>query len=210
MGFEDWAGASGDGYFLRRFSMGEHAGTHLTAPATFYPDGRTVDGYQPGELVRPAVVIDTRERCRVNPDYALTVSDLREWEALYGKVPCGSLALLLTGWAELWRYPAEYLGDDCAGGLRFPGFGREAAALLMGNRGAAGLGVDTAGVEPGADRTFSVSRLVLASSGIVLENLANLGLLPPTGAIVVVGALPLAEGSGSPAAVTAFLPPGGS
>ena len=46
-----------DGYFLRRFSMGEHSGTHLTAPASFYRDGATVDAGATEDLVRQTVVV---------------------------------------------------------------------------------------------------------------------------------------------------------
>ncbi len=205
--FEAWANIGRDGYFLRRFSMSEHGGTHLTAPASFYPDGRTVDQYPVAELVKPAVVIDVREQCRPNRDYALTADDLMAWESRHGMVPSGCIVLLLTGWAEHWNNPGEYLGADANGGLHFPGFGPDAAALLVNGRGAAGLGTDTAGVEPGADSSFAVSKLVLSQPRIVLENLANLHRLPPTGAALVIGLLRLSGGSGSPAAVTAFLPP---
>ena len=204
--FEGWADIGRDGYYLRRFSMGEHAGTHLTAPASFYSGGRTVDGYAAGELVKPAVVIDVRGQCRGNGDYALTVADLLAWESRYGDVPGGCVVLLLTGWAERWDDPARYLGLDEGGKLHFPGFGAEAAGLLVNGRGVAGLGTDTAGVEPGVDEGFAVSRLVLARPRIVLENLANLERLPATGAVVVVGVLGLSGGSGGPAGVTAFVP----
>ena len=186
--------------------MSEHAGTHITAPASFYPNGRTVDDYRPEELVRPATVIDVREHSRNNRDYALTVGDLLEWESAHGRTPAGSIVLLLTGWSKRWDNPADYLGTDSNGGLHFPGFGREAAALLLNERGAAGLGTDTAGVEPGIDDSFAVSRLVLARPRVVLENLASLDLLPSKGATLVIGPLTLVGGSGSPAAVTAFLP----
>ena len=128
------------------------------------------------------------------------------WESRHGPVPADSVALLLTGWAERWNNPAAYLGADANGGLHFPGFGPDAAALLLNQRGVAGLGTDTAGVEPGTDATFAVSKLVLSQPRIVLENLANLHQLPPTGAVLVIGPLRLEGGSGSPAAVTAFLP----
>ena len=206
MEFEDWAAIERDGYFLRRFSISEHGGTHLTAPASYFTDGRTVDQYPASELVKPAVVIDIRERCAANRDYALTLDDLGEWESRHGPVPADSLALLLTGWAERWHDPTDYLGTDGDGGLHFPGFGPEAAAVLLHERGVAGLGTDTAGAEPGIDGTLSVSRLVLAKPRIVLENLADLHRLPPTGATLVIGILRLAGGSGSPAAVTAFIP----
>ena len=204
--FEAWADITRNGYYLRRFSMSEHAGTHLTAPASFYPGGRTVDEYPAEELVKPAVVIDVREQCRGYPDYALTVADLMAWESRHGIIPADSVALLLTGWSKFWDSPAAYLGLDEEGGLHFPGFGPEAAAHLVNERGTVGLGTDTAGVEPGVDDSFTVSRLVLARPRIVLENLDNLGRLPATGAILVLGLLRLSGGSGSPAAVTAFLP----
>ena len=204
--FEEWADFEQDGYSLRRVSMSEHAGTHLTAPASFYSDGRTVDGYSPQELVRPATVIDVREQCRHYRDYALTVHDLLAWESIHGQTPPDSLVLLYTGWQERWDRPADYLGIDADGGLHFPGFGPQAAALLINERRASGLGTDTAGVEPGADSSFTVNRLVLAQPRIVLENLTNLDRLPPRGAMLVIGLLRLTGGSGSPAAITAFLP----
>ena len=205
--FEDCAHTRRDGYYLRRFSMSEHGGTHLVAPASFHPDGRTAEEYPAEELVRPAVVIDVRPQCRADPDYALTVGDLANWESRHPPIPANSIALLLTGWAERWSNPQEYLGIDENGGLHFPGFSPDAASLLVNEHKAAGLGTDTAGVEPGADGGFAVSRLVLAQPRIVLENLANLHQLPPMGAVLVIGLLRLASGSGSPAAVTALLPP---
>lgn len=204
--FTPWADLAGDGYYLRRFSMGEHGGTHLAAPASYYPDGQTADGYSAAELVKPAVVIDVRAQCRANPDYGLTPADLLGWESRYGVVPSGVVVLLLTGWGERWDNPAAYLGMDAGGDLHFPGFGLEAAGLLLDGRGAAGLGTDTAGVEPGWDAGLTVSRLALSQPRIVLENLANLHRLPATGAVLVIGLLRLVGGSGGPAAVTAFLP----
>ncbi len=206
MEFENWADIRRNGFFLRRFSMSEHGGTHLVAPSSFYQDGRTSREYPAEELVKPAVVMDLRHQCRDNPDYALTLEDLTAWESRHGNVPKNSIALLLTGWGERWDNPVGYLGADANGGLHFPGFGLAAASILINRRRVAGLGTDTAGLEPGVDGSFSVSRLVLAQPRIVLENLANLPYLPPTGAILVIGLLRLEGGSGSPAAVTALLP----
>ncbi len=205
--FEKWSDHTRDGYFLRRITLGEHSGTHLTAPASYYSDGRTVDQYGADELVHPVVVVDVREHCHSDPDYALTADALLAWEERHATVPPGTLVFLRTGWSERWPDAGEYLGADRNGGLHFPGFGYESAALLVSERGVAGLGTDTAGIEPGVDTAMSVSRLVLAQPRIVLENLANLHLVPPTGAIVVVGLLGLVGGSGSPAAVTALVPP---
>lgn len=204
--FHPWADQSRDGYYLRRFAMSEHGGTHLTAPASYYPRGQTADRYLAADLVKPAIIIDARPQCQSNPDYALTAADVQAWESCHGPLPPGALTLLLTGWSEHWHNPAKYLGADPAGGLHFPGFSPDAADLLLNHRHAAGLGTDTAGPEPGADTTYAVSRLTLSQPRILLENLTNLHLLPPTGATLVIGLLKLSRGSGAPAAVTAFLP----
>ena len=50
-----------DGYFLRKFSMGEHSGTHMNAPSSFYSEGPSIDSYPPQSLVMPAIAIDIRD-----------------------------------------------------------------------------------------------------------------------------------------------------
>ena len=210
--FETVADIEKDGYFLRRFSMGEHTGTHLSAPAGFFPGetgtpGRPGGGdFSPQDLVRPAVVIDVTAQAGADRDYALTMNDVLDWESGHGPVPWGCVALLRTGWQARWNRPLDYLGGPSADRLHFPGFGLDAARLLLEGRNVAGLGTDTAGVEPGAETGFPVSRLALGKGRIVLENLTNLDLLPPTGALLVIGLLRLEGGSGGPASVTALVP----
>jgi len=204
--FETVADVKDVGYFLRRFSMGEHSGTHLSAPSSFQQGAPGHEGLSPQDLVRPAVVIDIAIQAEADPDYALTMNDILDWESGHGPVPHGSLVLLRTGWQAKWSSPLDYLGGTDAGQLHFPGFGLDAAQMLLEGRNIAGLGADTAGAEPGADTEFSVSRYALENRLIVLENLTNLDLLPPTGALLVVGLLRLDGGSGGPASVTALVP----
>ncbi len=204
--FETVANLEKDGYFLRRFSMGEHSGTHLSAPSGFELDAHGHEGFSPQDLVRPAVVIDIANQAETDPDYALTMNDILDWESDHGPVPQGCLALLRTGWQTRWGRALDYLGGSTADQLHFPGFGLDAAQMLLEGRNVAGLGTDTAGAEPGVDTGFSVSRLALENRLIVLENLTNLDLLPPTGALLVVGLLRLEGGSGGPASVTALVP----
>lgn len=212
--FETTARLEQEGYYLRRFSMGEHTGTHLSAPSCFYADGPTIDAYAPESLVVRAVVIDLRQKALEHPDYVLSQRDLREWEGRHGQVPGGSVVLALTGWGEKWDDPSEYLGEylgQKAGqmdgpGLHFPGFGIDAARFLLEQRKIAGLGIDTHGVDPGQDSSFSVSKLLLEQPRIVLANLTALDQLPPTGTTLVIGILRLRGGSGSPASVIALIP----
>ena len=204
--FETAAQLETDGYFLRRFSMGEHSGTHVNAPSSFFADGPGIDSYPAEALVAPASVIDVRERAAVGPDYALTLDDLESWEERHGAVPAGNIVLLHTRWQHRWSSPEDYLGQDATGRLHFPGFGPAAARRLLIDKGAAGLGTDTPGVEAATDTNYTVNKLALERRLIVLENLANLDQLPPSGATLVVGVLLLSGGTGSPASVLAFIP----
>jgi kynurenine formamidase len=204
--FHDEASIVKDGYYLRSFSMGEHSATHMNAASSFFEKGKSVDAYGVKELILPAVVIDARKSCSMNPDYRLTVKDIKDWEKLNGEIRAGALVILFTGWQDRWDDSARFFGADRADMMHFPGFGTDAARYLMGIRKASGLGIDTHGVDPGNDATFSVNSIVLEKDGIVLECLANLDKLPPAGTTVVIGALKLKNGSGSPVAVTALIP----
>lgn len=200
--FEDIASLSKDGYFLRRFSMGEHSATHMNAPNSFYADGKGIDGYQPDDLVRPAVVIDVRARC--TPDYEISVQDIQDWENQHGRIEPGCVVLMYTGWQHLWDDPVAFFGQD-AQGSHFPGIGEAAIQFLLSQRQVAGVGIDTHGVDPGQSSTFATNRAVLAGNGIVLECLTHLDQLPPKGATLVIGVLALEGGSGSPASVMALI-----
>lgn len=204
--FEAVAGIERDGYYLRRFSMGEHSGTHLSAPAAFYAGGAGPDDLPADALIVPAIVIDISSAATRNPDYALSIDDIAQWERRHGPIPAASLALLYAGWQQRWAEPERFINADGAGIMHTPGFGIDAARYLLEQRGAAGLGSDTPGVDPGIDAELSVSRLALAQTGIVLECLNNLDRLPPVGATVSIGRLPLAGGSGAPAGVLALTP----
>lgn len=194
-----------DGYYLRRFSIGEHSATHMNAPNSFHADGVGIAAYTPEELVAPAVVIDIREQAAANPDYTLSIDDVKAWEAEHGKIPAGSVVIAYTGWQDKWDDPEAFFNEDDSG-LHFPGFGGETTEFLLEERGIAGVGIDTHGVDPGQDESYATNTQVLAQQGIVLENLTNLDELPPTGTTLVIGILRLEEGSGSPASVLAFVP----
>ncbi|MEB3177838.1 MAG: cyclase family protein [Nostocaceae cyanobacterium] len=204
--FETVATLGNDGYYLRRFSMGEHSATHINAPKSFYSNGAGIDTYPADKLVQKAVVIDIRNQATANPDYALIVNDVLAWEEKHGEIPPNCLVLLHTGWQEKWRDKKAFFNQDKARSLHFPGFGGDATQFLLEERQIAGLGIDTHGVDPGQDTTFTSNRLVLAKPRIVLENLTNLDKLPPHGSTLVIGILRLRGGSGSPAAVMALVP----
>lgn len=204
---EPWATYEEDFYYINRISIGEHSGTHWGTPKTFIEGARSAEMIPVEELVVPAVVIDVRPQAQENVDYRLTVDDVTAWEAENGQVPAGSVVILFTGWQDKWDDPEAFIGQDDEGILHWPGFGAETAEFLIAERGAVGLGTDTHGVDPGNDEEFGASFAMYDADGMILECLAGLDQLPPTGTTLVVGGWPIEDGSGSPARVFGFLPP---
>jgi kynurenine formamidase len=204
--FETVATLENDGYFLRRFSIGEHSATHMNAPNSFHADGQSIDKYEPDSLVRKAVVIDVREKTLNDPDYVISRQDIRDWEKKHRRIPADTLVLFYTGWQEKWHNPEEFFNIDGDGMLHFPGIGRETTRFLLDERHIAGVGIDTHGVDPGLDEEYATNTQVLANNGIVLECLTNLDKLPALGTTLVIGLPLLEDGSGSPVAVLAFAP----
>lgn len=195
-----------DGYYLRRFSMGEHSATHINAPNSFYQAGIGIDQYPAQSLIVPAVVIDIQAAAAVNADYRLTIDDILAWEAQHGEITSGHVVLLHTGWQNKWSDKNAFLNQDAKGIMHFPGFSSEATQFLVDERQIAGVGIDTHGVDPGQDTSFTTNRLVLAQQGIVLENLTNLHQLPAKGSNLAIAILRLRGGSGSPVGVLALVP----
>jgi kynurenine formamidase len=204
--FENVADFATDGYYLRRFSIGEHSATHMNAANSFHENGTGIDAYKPESLVVPAVVIDIRAKAANNPDYALTKADVLAWEKKHGKIHSGSVVLLYTGWQEKWGDPTAFFNEDADGGLHFPGFDGATTRFLLDERRIAGTGIDTHGVDPGQDASYATNTQVTEVNGIVLECLTNLDQLPPTGTTLVLGILRLKNGSGTPLSVMAFIP----
>src|ERR1700693_6141355 len=121
-----------DGFFGRRVSFFEHAGTHFDAPCHFIDGAKTVDQIPASELVRQAVVIDISARIGNDAEGELLLSDIQSFEEVHGQIPRDAAILLRTGWEEFNADSLRYAGGP--GVLQFPGFGVEAAKFLVNER----------------------------------------------------------------------------
>ena len=197
-----------DGYYSRKFTMGEHTGTHVDAPGHFVPGAGLMDTLQPRDLIAPLVVIDVHAQCAANPDFVLDMTALDAWELTHGPVPDGAVVALATGWDQRGHDLQRYRNTDADGIMHFPGFSAEAATFLAVQRSVRALGIDTLSTDPGRSQDFAQHKAFLAHGTYQIENLRNLDKLPPTGATIVVGVLPIRDGSGAPARVFAIVPRG--
>jgi kynurenine formamidase len=196
-------------YAANVLSTPEHGGTHLDAPIHFAEGRRTADEIPVEQLIAPAAVIDVTEKAAADPDYRLTAADVRAWEARNGLVAPGSIVLLRTGWGKRWPNRKEYFGDDTprdASKLHFPSYGEDAARLLVTERKAGVLGVDTASLDYGPSKDFIVHQVANGAEVPGLENVANLDRVPATGAWVIALPMKIAGGSGGPVRIVALVP----
>ena len=136
---------------------------------------------------------------------AVTVEEVRGWEAEHGEIGEGAIVLLDFGWAERWttEHGVEdqpYHGDN-------PGLSEEAAGYLA-DRGVKLVGGDVPTVDVGSDPVEPAHRVLLPRGVLVLENAANLGELPPRGAFFVGLPLRVRDGTGCPVRAVAFVPEG--
>ena len=203
-------GKTEGGYFYAANTLctPEHGGTHLDAPLHFAEGKRSTEQIPLEQLIAPAVVIDVTAKAQRDRDYRLMREDVLEFEKQHGRIAERTIVLLRTGWSRHWPNAKAYLGDDTPGDaskLSFPSYGAEAARLLVEERRAGALGIDTASIDYGRSTDFVVHRLAAAQNVPGLENLTNLDQLPPTGVIVVALPMKIEGGSGGPLRAVALL-----
>lgn len=204
-------GETPGGYFYSANSLctPEHGGTHLDAPIHFSERGRTAEQVPLEQLIGPAVVIDISTQAARDRDYRLTPDDVLAFERTHGRIAPRTIVLLRTSWDRHWPDAKAYLGDDTpndASKLRFPSYGEDAARLLVEEREASALGVDTASIDYGRSTDFQVHRIAAARNVPGLENLTNLDELPARGAIVIALPMKIEGGSGGPLRAVALVP----
>ena len=193
------------GYRLHKFEMGENTGTHVDAPSHFIRGQTPIDRIPLADLVVPAVVIDAKDKAAGDADYRLSAADVAAWEAANGRIAAGTLVILNTGWHARFARPKDYVNADDKAVMHFPGYGADAARLLV-ERGVVGIGIDTLSLDHGPSQDFATHKIMLAAGKYQIENLANLDALPARGATVIVGVLPVRDGSQAQARVLALLP----
>jgi kynurenine formamidase len=194
-----------DGYYAREFTTPEHYGTHLDAPAHFARGMWTVEQIPAERLVRPLVVLNVRSKASDHPDYEVSVQDIADWETQNGEIPSGAVVIAYTGWEDRWNSPTAFRNAAPDGVLHFPGYSLEAATFLVKTRNAVGIGIDTMSIDPGARTAFPVHQFTAKESVYQLENVTNLGLVPASGATIVVAPIKLENGSGGPARLLALV-----
>ncbi len=198
-------------YTAYNFMAAEHGGTHIDAPVHFAENKQTVDQIPLSQLIGPAVVIRVTEQAAQDRNYQFSVEDILSWEQSHGTIPDNSIVLIDTGSSKLWPDKQAYMGTDERGEeavkkLKFPGIHPDAARFLVEERNIKAVGLDTPSIDYGGSSLFETHQILFEHNIPGLENVANLNLLPETGAFVLALPMKIKGGSGAPVRIVALLP----
>jgi len=201
---------NGPFFYWNNFTMGEHCGTHFDAPVHWISgkDHQTIDEIPAKKLIGEACVIDIAEKCEEDPDYCLTIEDIKEYEKEHGEISTNAWVLIYTGWAQ-YINDEKFINFGEDGESHTPGTTVEAAKFLANERDILGVGVEQVGTDAGLAATFETPfpnhYFMHEANKYGLASLTNLDKLPPRGAIVIATPLKIEGGSGSPARVIALV-----
>lgn len=201
----------GPTWYWNNFTCGEHTGTHFDAPIHWItgrhlPNNAT-DTIPPEHFIAPACVIDCSAESARDADYLLTVDTLLAWEKQHGRIPPNHWVLMRTDWSKRTDPEAYQNYDEC--GQHTPGPDVAAVRFMVDERNVLGFGTETIGTDAGQAAHFlppyPCHTYMHGAGRYGLQCLANLDLLPPTGAIIVAAPLKIEQGSGSPLRVFALV-----
>jgi kynurenine formamidase len=198
-----------DGFFAQEFDHPGQYGTHMDPPAHFIKGLRFIDQIDLKEMAMPLVVINVADKVVANPDYELTVDDIKAWEAKYGPVPADSFVAMRSDWYKRWPDQAKYENKDAKGQAHYPGWSLAALKYLYETRKIGASGHETFDTDAAlAQNTtgFAGETYILSTNHYQIELLCNLDKVPEAGAIAFVTVPKPKNGTGFPARVFAVVP----
>ena len=193
---------------IQTFKFPGQFGTHIDFPGHFIKGKALSEKYDVNDLIFPLVVIDISEQAKKDPRYAVTVEDIKAYEAKYGPIPDGALVALRSDWYKKWPDMDALSGIDAEGKENAPGWSLEALKYIYKVRNAAANGHETLDTDSSAvaeeKGDLACERYVLDNDKLQVEVLANLDKVQPAGAVVIVSCPRIEGATGLPARVWAI------
>lgn len=191
-----------------QYSVASQYGTHIDAPRHFHEHGRALAEISCEEMVWPLAVIDKHEECAANPDYVLTVDDLKAWEREHGRIPNDAFVAFRSDWSK----KGDLENKDENGQPHYPGWTLDAIRWLVEERNVGAIGHEPADTDPATVTTregaypYPCERYILAQDRYQIEVMDHLDEVPATGALIVCAFPKLRDGVGYPARAFAICP----
>jgi kynurenine formamidase len=186
----DYGDCEGEDKFrVMKVNMHAGIGTHMDAPSHCIEGGMCLHEFDVNQLCMPCVVIDITAKS--HEAYSLSANDIANFERQHGPIMKGACVMVKTGWSKFWHRPSSYHNNHM-----FPSVSLEAAQLLL-KREVGSLGIDTLSPDRPSDG-FGVHQSFLSANKPLLENVANLENMPPTGAFVMALPIKIQDGTEAP------------
>jgi len=197
------------GFQVDRYCHVGQWGTHVDAPSHFHLGLKSVDQIAPRDMLLPLVVLDVHAQAARDPDYRITMQDVRSWEQRYGRIPAHAFVAMRTDWSKRWPSQAAMQNRDAKGMGHYPAWSMPVLKFLFDERHAAAIGHETTDTDGGIGASrddYSLESYVLGTNHYQIEMLAHLDRVPDAGALVMVTFPKPAHGTGFPARVVAIVP----
>lgn len=183
--FITWAKNKVDGYNLELIFLSSHSGTHIDAPFHFIDKGLKIDQIPLERFVCDAILF----RIKKGSNQSITKNDIIKFEKKHGKILHNSTIIFATGWYK--NLPKkDYFENN-------PGLSIDAARYLAAKRINL-VGIDSPSIDLGKNSNFSVHRILLSNSVLIVENLCNLEKISGVYFKLIVLPLKLGGATGSP------------
>lgn len=156
-------------------------GTQLDPPAHWHQCMAAIDELPPTLALRKLCVISIADKVAERPDYALTLNDVKHWESLNGPVPTGSVVMVRSDWYKRWPDPVRFTPAD----NRIPGVTLDALKYLHLEKNILFHGHEA--LDTDATPTLIGEDWLMNNGYPQAEGVANLDLVPETGALITVG-----------------------
>lgn len=199
-----------DGFLAKEYTVASQYGTHIDAPVHFADGKRTLDEISATEFILPLIVIHKEKEVATNPDYRLTVEDIQQFEAEFGKIPAGSFVAFASGWSARWKDTVAFYNKDENGQAHTPGWSLDALQFLHNERDVAAIGHETLDTDSALDfvknQDLVGERYWLSQNKFQVEVLNNLSSLPSVGGAIFIGVPKIEQAPGFNARVLAVVP----
>ena len=168
----------------------------------------------PERLIGPGVIIDVKEKARANPNYAVTVEDIQEYEEKYGRIPRHAIVIMNSGWDRKYPNAEAVFGTstpDDVNTFNFPGWHIDACKFLLEERQVGVVGVDTPSTDPAQPTrdpygfNYPCHMYLQPAQVPLLEYVAHLDAVPEHGTTIFLWAIKSRDGSGGPTRIFAVL-----
>lgn len=195
---------------IQTFKFPGQYGTHIDFPGHFVKDMPLSEAFGAQQMLFPLCVIDITAKVAEDVHYAVTVEDIKAYEAEYGAIPDGAFVALRTDWYKNWPDMDKLSGIAADGSENFPGWSLPALQYIYEERNAAANGHETLDTDASAEAAkagdLACERYVLGKGKLQIEVLQNLDRVAPAGALLVAAWTRIEGATGLPARVLAITP----